>query len=195
MPFHLRAGARERTPLSTVGNVDRRTAKGRHQTVRGHPLQNHVPGSPEWFASKSRSLHLFLIQPMGCRRDWKVLLFNLMVEKRISVVDDRKLNAVFSALSDPTRRAIVRRLAAGEASVGELAEPFHMSFQAVSKHLQVLEYSGLIERSRRAQQRPCRLRPDALEYASGWLGDYRQLWETAFDRLDEHLTKKKGSPK
>jgi DNA-binding transcriptional ArsR family regulator len=118
-----------------------------------------------------------------------------MVEKRTSPVDDVTLNAVFSALADPTRRAIVNRLAAGEASVGELAAPFRMSFQAVSKHVQVLEHAGLVERSRRAQQRPCRLRPDALGYASGWLGDYRQLWESAFDRLDEHLKKQKGSPK
>jgi DNA-binding transcriptional ArsR family regulator len=123
------------------------------------------------------------------------LLFNLMVEYGTTRIDERKLDAVFSALADPTRRAIVGRLATGEASVGELAEPFRMSFQAVSKHVQVLEHAGLIERSRRAQQRPCHLRPDALEYASGWLGDYRQLWESAFDRLDEHLTKQKGSPK
>jgi DNA-binding transcriptional ArsR family regulator len=134
-----------------------------------------------------------LIQLMGCKRGRQVLLFNLMVEKRIPELDDRNLNAVFSALADPTRRAIVHRLATGEASVGELAEPFRMSFQAVSKHVQVLEHAGLIERSRRAQQRPCRLRPDALRDASGWLGDYRQLWETSFDRLDEHLTKQKGS--
>lgn len=118
-----------------------------------------------------------------------------MVEKRISVVDEPRLDAVFSALADRTRRAIVRRLASGEASVGQLAEPFAISFQAVSKHLQVLEHAGLIERSRRAQQRPCRLRPDALAYASGWLGDYRELWESSFDRLDDHLTKKKGSSK
>ncbi len=108
-------------------------------------------------------------------------------------LEDRRLNAVFSALADPTRRAIVNRLAAGEATVGELAQPFSMSFQAVSKHLQVLEQAGLVDRSRRAQQRPCRLRPEALAYASGWLGDYRQLWEASFDRLDEHLTNQKGS--
>jgi DNA-binding transcriptional ArsR family regulator len=118
-----------------------------------------------------------------------------MVEEQTSVVDERKLDAVFSALADRTRRAIMGRLATGEASVGELAEPFAMSFQAVSKHLQVLEHAGLIERSRRAQQRPCRLRPDALAYATGWLGDYRQLWETSFDSLDNHLTKRKGFPK
>lgn len=109
-------------------------------------------------------------------------------------VDERQLNAVFAALADPTRRAIVRRLAVGEATVGELAQPFAMSFQAVSKHLQVLEHAGLVNRSRRAQQRPCRLRPEPLASASGWLGDYRQLWESSFDRLDEHLTNKEGSP-
>jgi DNA-binding transcriptional ArsR family regulator len=119
-----------------------------------------------------------------------------MVEEQTSGVGvgDRKLNAVFSALADPTRRAIVCRLASGEATVGELARPFSMSFQAVSKHLQVLEQAGMVERSRRAQQRPCRLRPEALADASGWLGDYRQLWETSFDRLDEHLTNQEGSP-
>jgi DNA-binding transcriptional ArsR family regulator len=119
-----------------------------------------------------------------------------MVEhKRVAAgAEDWRLNAVFSALADPTRRAIVDRLASGEATVGELAQPFTMSFQAVSKHLHVLEQAGLLDRSRRAQQRPCRLRPEALAYASGWLGDYRQLWEASFDRLDEHLTNQRGSP-
>jgi DNA-binding transcriptional ArsR family regulator len=119
-----------------------------------------------------------------------------MVEKNTTAtaVEDRKLNAVFAALADPTRRAIVDRLASGEATVGELAQPFTMSFQAVSKHLQVLEQAGLVDRRRKAQQRPCRLRPEALAFASGWLGDYRQLWEASFDRLDEHLTNSKGSP-
>ena len=117
-----------------------------------------------------------------------------MVEKKFSTVEDPELNAVFSALADPTRRAIVQRLAFGEATVGELAQPFTMSFQAVSKHVHVLERAGLVNRSRRAQQRPCRLRPEALAYASGWLGVYRSLWETSFDRLDEHLTNQIGSP-
>ena len=127
--------------------------------------------------------------------DGVCLVFNSMVEHNGLVlgVEDRKLNAVFSALSDPTRRAILDRLASGEATVGELAQPFSMSFQAVSKHLQVLERAGLVDRSRRAQHRPCRLRPEALAYASGWLGDYRQLWEASFDRLDDHLTNQKGS--
>ncbi len=120
-----------------------------------------------------------------------------MVEEETSGVDveDRRLSAVFSALADPTRRAIVDRLASGEATVGELAEPFTMSFQAVSKHVRVLEQAGLVDRSRRAQQRPCRLRPEALANASGWLGDYRQLWATSFDRLDEHLTNQEGTPR
>ena len=123
------------------------------------------------------------------------LVFNLMVEEKAStaVIENRKLNAVFSALSDPTRRAIVRRLAEGDASVSELAQPFAMSFQAVSKHVQVLEQAGLVRRSRKAQQRPCSLRPEALATANGWLGDYRQLWESSFDRLDEQLTNQKGS--
>lgn len=113
----------------------------------------------------------------------------MVEEKRSGVgVDERRLNAVFAALADPTRRAIVDRLSSGEATVGELAQPFSMSFQAVSKHLGVLEHAGLVDRSRRAQQRPCRLRPEALAYASGWLGDYRQLWATSFDRLEQHLT-------
>ena len=134
---------------------------------------------------------------MGCINSRTSLLFNLMVEHDTVTVGmkDHKLNAVFSALADPTRRAIVDRLASGEATVGELAQPFSMSFQAVSKHLRVLEQAGLVDRSRRAQQRPCRLRPEGLAYASSWLGDYRQLWEASFDRLDEHLTNQKGSPK
>jgi len=117
-----------------------------------------------------------------------------MVEhKRSGVsVDDRKLTDLFSALADPTRRAIVRRLASGEATISELSQPFEMSFQAVSKHVQVLEHAGLVARTRRAQERPCRLRPEAMVPASVWLGDYRQLWETSFDRLDEQLNNQKG---
>ena len=125
------------------------------------------------------------------------LVFNVMVEYRSggADVEDQKLTAVFAALADPTRRAIVRRLASGEATVGELAQPFPISLQAVSKHLHVLEHAGLVDRSRRAQQRPCRLRPEALAEASGWLGDYRRLWETSFDRLDRHLTHQEGTPR
>jgi DNA-binding transcriptional ArsR family regulator len=117
-----------------------------------------------------------------------------MVENKTSGIEDQQLDAVFAALGDPTRRAIVHQLASGEATVSELAQPFAVSLQAISKHLRVLEQAGLIHRSRRAQQRPCCLRAETLAYASEWLGDYRQLWEAAFDRLDAHLTNQEGSP-
>jgi DNA-binding transcriptional ArsR family regulator len=107
---------------------------------------------------------------------------------------DKRLGAVFSALADPTRRAIVQRLATGEATVSELAQPFSMSIQAISKHIQVLQEAGLIARSRRAQQRPCRLRPGPMASASDWLEGYRQLWETSFDSLDRQLKNQGGSP-
>jgi len=97
------------------------------------------------------------------------------------------LSEAFSALADPTRRAILARLAQGEASVNELAEPFEMSLQAVSKHLKVLERAGLIERHRSAQRRPCRLRPEPLEEVVSWIEQHRAIWEERFDRLDAHL--------
>jgi len=97
------------------------------------------------------------------------------------------LDRTFSALADPTRRAIVERLADGEASVTELAAPFAMSLPAVSKHLKVLENAGLISRGRQAQWRPCRLEPEPLKEASDWLQEYRRLWEERLDRLDEYL--------
>ena len=97
------------------------------------------------------------------------------------------LSATFSALSDPTRRAILARLASGEASVLELAKPFEMSLPAVSKHLKVLEKAGLISRSREAQWRPCKLDPGRLKEVSDWVGHYRIFWEQSFDRLDAYL--------
>ena len=97
------------------------------------------------------------------------------------------LSVTFSALADPTRRAILARLALGEATVGELAEPFAMSLPAVSKHLKVLERAGLISRGREAQWRPCRIEPGPLKDAAGWLGHYRRFWDESFDRLDEYL--------
>ncbi len=98
-----------------------------------------------------------------------------------------RISSTFSALADPTRRAILERLASGEATVLELAEPFEMSLPAVSKHLKVLERAGLIARSRDAQWRPCRLEPAPLKDVSDWVEDYRQHWEERFDRLDEYL--------
>jgi DNA-binding transcriptional ArsR family regulator len=97
------------------------------------------------------------------------------------------LSSIFAALADPTRRAILARLANGDASVTELAEPFAMSMPAVSKHLKVLERARLIGRGREAQSRPCRLEPEALKEAAGWIEKYRRFWEESFERLDEYL--------
>jgi DNA-binding transcriptional ArsR family regulator len=102
-------------------------------------------------------------------------------------VDD-SLSAVFSALADPTRRAILQRLTRGEATVTELAEPFAMTLPAISKHLKVLERAGLISRGREAQWRPCRLEAKAMLGATRWLDEYRQYWEESLDRLGEYLT-------
>jgi len=98
------------------------------------------------------------------------------------------LSATFSALADPTRRAILARLVDGEAGVTELAAPFEISMPAVSKHLKVLERAGLIERSRHAQWRPCRLAPEPLKEVADWVERYRQLWEERLDRLDAYLS-------
>ncbi len=98
-----------------------------------------------------------------------------------------QLSLTFGALSDPTRRAILARLADGEATVTELAEPFEMSLPAVSKHLKVLERAGLITRGREAQWRPASLDPEPLKEAAGWLDDYRRFWDESFDRLDDYL--------
>ena len=98
-----------------------------------------------------------------------------------------RLSATFAALADPTRRAILARLALGETSVSELAKPFAMSLPAVSKHLKVLERAGLITRARAAQMRPCRIDARALQEADAWLEEYRRLWEERLDRLDDYL--------
>jgi len=97
------------------------------------------------------------------------------------------LSTKFAALADPTRRAILARLALGETNVSELAAPFAMSLPAVSKHLKVLESAGLIRRGREAQWRPARIEPEALKEVDGWLEQYRRLWEDRFDRLDAYL--------
>jgi DNA-binding transcriptional ArsR family regulator len=97
------------------------------------------------------------------------------------------LSDTFAALADPTRRAILARLALGEASVKELAKPFDMSQPAISKHLKVLEEAGLISRGREAQWRPCRIEAAPLKDATQWLERYRQFWEQSFDRLDDYL--------
>ena len=105
-----------------------------------------------------------------------------------------RLSAAFAALADPTRRAILARLASGEASVTELAEPFDMSMPAVSKHLKVLERAGLIARGREAQWRPCRLEAGPLKNVADWINHYRRFWEESFDRLDAYLRTIQSDP-
>jgi DNA-binding transcriptional ArsR family regulator len=102
------------------------------------------------------------------------------------------LSTTFAALADPTRRAILARLALGETSVTELAEPFDISLPAISKHLKVLEHAGLISRSREAQWRPCRIAPVSLREVDGWLGGFRRFWDENFGRLDDYLEELKA---
>ncbi len=101
--------------------------------------------------------------------------------------EDEEVGKLFAALADPTRRAILRRLASGEATINELAAPFEMSQQAVSQHVKVLEDAGLVSRRRVAQSRPCRLEPQRLVTAAEWIAQQRRLWAARHDRLDEHL--------
>lgn len=110
-------------------------------------------------------------------------------------MSSRSLDATFSALADPTRRAILTRLARGESSVKELTRPFRISAPAVTKHLKVLERTGLITRSRRAQWRPCRLKARPLREVADWVGRYRQFWEGSFERLDDYLAQVQQNPK
>lgn len=105
----------------------------------------------------------------------------------VTAMDDERLGVTFAALSDPTRRAIVARLARGDATVNELAALFEMSLPAISKHLKVLERSGLISRTRQAQFRPCHLERDALDAALLWIEESRRTWTERFDKLDQHL--------
>jgi DNA-binding transcriptional ArsR family regulator len=106
-----------------------------------------------------------------------------------------RLSSTFAALADPTRRAILARLALGETSVTELAEPFDMSLPAVSKHLKVLERAGLIKRGREAQWRPCRIEPGALKPVDDWLERYRRFWEASLERLDDYLLEMQAKEK
>jgi DNA-binding transcriptional ArsR family regulator len=125
-------------------------------------------------------------------------LINCLVKYTMTTTPHDPLSLIFAALADPTRRAILARLAQGEASVTELAAPFDLSLPAISKHLKVLERAGLIERSREAQWRPARLRAAPLKEAADWVGHYRRFWEESFDRLDDYLrrlqTEQRESP-
>jgi DNA-binding transcriptional ArsR family regulator len=113
----------------------------------------------------------------------------------MSVTESERLDRTFAALADPTRRAILDRLATGEASVTELAEPFDMSLPAISKHLKVLERAGLIVRGRERQWRPARLQASPLKTVAEWADGYRRFWEESYDRLDEYLEKLQGREK
>jgi DNA-binding transcriptional ArsR family regulator len=108
-------------------------------------------------------------------------------------MDTDHLSTTFAALADPTRRAILAKLAVGESSVNDLAEPFDISLPAISRHLKVLEDAGLITRWREAQWRPCRLNPEKLRAVDAWLDDYRRFWEESFDRLEEYLQELKAN--
>jgi DNA-binding transcriptional ArsR family regulator len=123
--------------------------------------------------------------------DWTVIVAYLTLwlfnQKVYYCMAPDRLSTTFAALADPTRRAILARLASGEASVMELAAPFAMSLPAISKHLKVLERAGLIARGRAAQWRPCCLEAGPLKDAADWLEEYRRFWEQSFDRLDDYL--------
>jgi DNA-binding transcriptional ArsR family regulator len=121
-------------------------------------------------------------------------LFNYMVYNNMTALPADRLSATFAALADPTRRAILARLALGETSVSKLAAPFAMTMPAVSKHLKVLERAGLITRSRDAQTRPCKIEAIALKAADDWLEEYRRLWEQRLDRLDDYLKALQAKP-
>src|SRR6266849_4369046 len=124
------------------------------------------------------------------------IIYNLMVVKPTgyAMTHPDRLDATFAALADPTRRAILARLALGETSVMELAKPFAMSLPAVSKHLKVLERAGLIARGREAQFRPCRIEPKALKDIDDWLEHYRRFFEESLDRLDAYLKVLQANP-
>ena len=104
----------------------------------------------------------------------------------------QNVSTTFAALGDPTRLAILSRLARGEATVSELAEPFDMSMPAITKHLKVLENAGLITRSRDAQTRPCRIEPNGFKQVESWVEEHRRIWEASFDRLDDYLKRIQG---
>jgi DNA-binding transcriptional ArsR family regulator len=113
----------------------------------------------------------------------------------MATMTEERLDAAFAALADPTRRAIVSALARGDATVNELAAPFEISLPGISKHLKVLERSGLISRRRDAQFRPCHLEVDALDGVLDWIGTHRRIWDERFDKLDVLLAEMQGKPK
>ncbi len=111
-----------------------------------------------------------------------------------ATLDDDRLDETFAALANSTRRAILARLADGEANVNELAAPFDLTLPAISKHIKVLEHAGLITRSRHAQFRPCRIHPAALAEVAGWADQYRHIWDDRFDRMDNYVQQLQATP-
>jgi DNA-binding transcriptional ArsR family regulator len=111
-----------------------------------------------------------------------------------TAIDEDRLSETFAALANPTRRAILARLAGGEATVNELAEPFALTLPAISKHIKVLERAGLVVQGQRAQYRPCTLDAEPLEEVSTWAEQYRPVWEARFDRMDDYLTQLRSRP-
>ena len=151
--------------------------------------QHRVPQCARDDPSFCNGLASVLAESVLASLTMRTWLYNIFViyTRGYARVMMRGLDATFFALADPTRRAILARLASGEASVAELTQPFAMSQPAISRHLKVLENAGLIRRSRDAQRRPCRIEPKALMEANAWIERYRVLWESAYQRLDALL--------
>ena len=127
--------------------------------------------------------------------DWQVIFNHYVINCMVEHMSADPLSTTLSALADPTRRGILARLATGEATVTQLAEPYEMSLAAISKHLKVLERAGLISRGRDAQYRPCRLEAVPMKDVAGWIEDYRKFWEASLDRLEDYLAAlQKGDP-
>lgn len=158
--------------------------------ISGLCYRNHGfnPAFPPGHGQVPIVVHNWRSEMIGSRKNGITLVFNLLVNYVCSVYDPMdRLSLTFSALADPTRRAILARLSNGPASVNDLAAPFSMSLPAVSKHLKVLERAQLISRGKEAQWRPCAIEAAPLKEADAWIEQYRQFWEQRFDRLEEYL--------
>ena len=190
-PGRLRRRERGQTP---VGELAERGCRLVRLVDHADPVAVYELGAVQEIGDRQRVLHWITLPPRtlageSARFAWQataVSVYNQMV------MNATALDETFAALADPTRRAILARLAIGEASVGELAAPFAMSQPAVSKHLRVLERAGLISRGRDAQRRPCRLEAPALRVATDWLEALRRHWEESYQRLDALLEEMKA---
>ncbi len=161
---------------SVIGDSHRVPTSSKGRSSAPDPQLRAAPNPTATVGVTFRVNTIVVVQPIGCGYGHRM------------APDDDGLSAVFAALADPTRRAILARLAAGSATVKELAEPFAMTQQAISKHVKVLEHALLISRGRAAQSRPCVLEPIRLAAAADWIDDHRQIWSERHDRLGRHLT-------